>query len=261
MWVIKGDITSYFGDGQSLGLNITYVRDKVMKGTAKAIKAAEEKVDSTFLMVFGDVYPETPLINSLINVHSSARIAMGESVVATLALTKVNDPQNHAPVMFENGVVKEFWSKRSCWVDMGIMVLEPIIFEFIDQTPQVKGEFRILETLRLMLGEGYRIAAYASSHPWVQIGDHRGLLSLIETNIYFLKKAGLENYVEDSRIENSELHNSSVMKASVLSSRLKNCILYEGAKVTSSRLINCIVDEEVKIRNVREMNRAFTLYS
>ncbi|RLE73837.1 MAG: hypothetical protein DRJ56_08555, partial [Thermoprotei archaeon] len=62
----KGDeIASYFSDGSWLGLRVEYAVDERISGTATAIKAAEEHVDSAFLMVFGDVYPEPELVRAV----------------------------------------------------------------------------------------------------------------------------------------------------------------------------------------------------
>ena len=255
----KGDkIIEYFLNGSNIGVNITYVTDRMISGTATAIKAAENYVNSTFLMVFGDVFPEPILLNSLIKRHFEAKKHAGSNIVATLSLTKVDDPFNHAPVFFKGEVVEEFWSKKSSWVDMGVMVLEPIVFDKIKQTPRVRGEYRILETLNLLMKEGYKVIAYPSNYPWVQIGDHRGLQSIIEANNYFLDKAGLENCIIESEVSDSKLYKTSIIRAQVFNSELSNCLAYENSVIVSSKLMNCIIDEEVKVIGKKAYGVIFT---
>ena len=252
-------IIKYFSDGSKFNLNITYVFDKKVSGTATAIKAAEDKVESTFLMVFGDVYPEPELLKSLIEKHINAKAKLGTKLAATLAITEVDDPFNHAPILFKDDKVLEIWSNKSSWVDMGIMVLEPIIFKAIEYTPLIRGEFRILKSIEIAMKWGYKVIVHKSTSPWVQIGDHRGVMSLIETNNYFLQKAGLNNYLEDSIIVNSQLSKTSVIKSMIINSKLNNCIVYEGVKIISSVLENCVVDEGVHLNNMKEKEKIITI--
>ena len=251
-------IIEYFLNGSRIGVDITYVADRMISGTATAIKAAENYVNSTFLTVFGDVFPEATLLNSLIKKHFEAKKYTGQKIVATLSLTKVDDPFNHAPVYFKGEVVEEFWSKESSWVDMGVMVLEPIVFKKIKQTPRVRGEYRILETLNLLMKEGYKVIAYPSNHPWIQIGDHRGAQSIIEANNYFLDRAGLENCIVESEVSDSRLYRTSIIRAQVFNSELSNCLVYENSVIVSSKLTDCIIDEKVKIIGKRACGVIFT---
>lgn len=255
----KGEeVINYFLDGSRLGLNISYAIDERISGTATAIKAAENMIESTFLVSFGDVYPEPSLLESLIKKHLASKRRMGEKLVATLALTKVDDPFNHAPISFKNDEVLEIWSESSDWVDMGIMMLEPIIFKAIKETPKVRGEYRILKSLEILMNRGYKVMAHPTRSPWIQIGDHSGAMSLIIANNYFLQRNRLDNYVEDSIISDSRLSRTSIMKSEIINSKLENCIVYDNAKVVSSELKNCVVVEGAHIENMREVGKIIT---
>ena len=255
----KGDeIINYFSSNM-LGLNITYVKDERMAGTATAIKAAENEIESTFLMIFGDVFPESGLLRSLIKKHMSIKKKIGSRIAATLSVTKVDDPHNHAPILFDtNEEVIEIWSSRSMWVDMGIMMLEPVVFKAINHTPLVRGEYRILKSISIVMKWGYRVFAYKSSYPWIQIGDHTRIMSLINVNDYFLNRARINNYIEDSFIHNSRLFKTSVIKSKIINSELSHCIVYEGAEIISSSLKNCVINEGIRLRNVRGENKIFS---
>jgi len=47
-------IRSYFGDGESLGVNIEYSVEESPAGTAGSVGLAADKLDETFLVISGD---------------------------------------------------------------------------------------------------------------------------------------------------------------------------------------------------------------
>ena len=48
-------IRSYFGDGEKLGLKLTYVEQKEILGTGNAAGVAEPYVDGDFVLIYGDL--------------------------------------------------------------------------------------------------------------------------------------------------------------------------------------------------------------
>ena len=48
-------IRDYFGDGEKLGLDISYVEQKEVLGTGNAAAVAEPYVDGDFVLVYGDL--------------------------------------------------------------------------------------------------------------------------------------------------------------------------------------------------------------
>ena len=48
-------IRSYFGDGENLGLKITYAEQKQILGTGNAAEAAKPYVDGDFVLIYGDL--------------------------------------------------------------------------------------------------------------------------------------------------------------------------------------------------------------
>src|SRR5215475_5991939 len=49
-------ITSYFGDGSAHGVHISYSQESRPLGTGGALKLAQSKLRSTFLLLNGDTY-------------------------------------------------------------------------------------------------------------------------------------------------------------------------------------------------------------
>jgi mannose-1-phosphate guanylyltransferase/phosphomannomutase len=55
------DIQDYFGDGQSLGMNITYSVEETPLGTAGSVKQAQQLLDETFIVISGDAVTDIDL--------------------------------------------------------------------------------------------------------------------------------------------------------------------------------------------------------
>ena len=48
-------IRKYFGEGEKLGLQISYVEQKAVLGTGNAARVAEPYVDDDFVLIYGDL--------------------------------------------------------------------------------------------------------------------------------------------------------------------------------------------------------------
>ena len=61
-------IRSYFGDGESLGVNIEYSVEESPLGTAGSVRLASKKLDDTFLVISGDALCDVDL-GALVDRH------------------------------------------------------------------------------------------------------------------------------------------------------------------------------------------------
>src|SRR4029078_7922322 len=89
------------GDGSRFGLRLRFVEEPEPRGTAGALKFAEELLDERFLMLNGDVLPDLDL---------SAQIAQHEATGATgtLALGPFPDPSSYGLVrLHDDNSVRE----------------------------------------------------------------------------------------------------------------------------------------------------------
>ena len=83
-------VRNVLGDGSAWGVRLRYVEEPEPRGTAGALKYAEELLDERFLMLNGDV---------LTDIDLTAQIAQHErtGATATLALVPVDDPTRLRP--------------------------------------------------------------------------------------------------------------------------------------------------------------------
>ena len=65
---LKEKIINYFGDGRKLGMKISYLQEKELIPSARALKQVETFVDDEVLIIFGDIITDTDL-TKLINFH------------------------------------------------------------------------------------------------------------------------------------------------------------------------------------------------
>ena len=123
-------IIKYFNDGSSLGVKIEYVSEKEPLGTAGAIKNASSKFNSTFLVIFGDVLFGKLDIKEILQFHKERK------ALATIVLKELSDTKRFGLVNFdETSKILEFIEKpkfsRPGWINAGIYVFEPEIFNYI----------------------------------------------------------------------------------------------------------------------------------
>jgi len=67
-------IENYFGDGKNFGVSISYYRENVPLGTTGGLKEIEDKLDSDFLVLYGDVMVNMNL-SRLIEFHKKKKAA------------------------------------------------------------------------------------------------------------------------------------------------------------------------------------------
>lgn len=92
-------------DGTSYGVKITYIEEKVSRGTANTLKLIKGRVSSRFLAVYGDIYFTN------INIVKMWEAHLKEMPIATLMLTTSPTPSEKGTVTMEGTKVLQFIQK------------------------------------------------------------------------------------------------------------------------------------------------------
>src|SRR5436190_17166412 len=124
-------IRSYFGTGDSLGLNVEYSVEESPLGTAGSVGLASDRLDDTFLVISGDALCDIDLA-AVVAAHRERKAAV------TIGLKSVENPLEFGIVVTdEDGRVERFLEKPS-WgqvfsdtINTGIYVLEPEVLRHI----------------------------------------------------------------------------------------------------------------------------------
>jgi mannose-1-phosphate guanylyltransferase len=158
-------VRNVLGDGSQYGLRLRFVEEPEPRGTAGALKYAEDLLDERFLMLNGDV---------LTDIDLTAQIAQHEATgaVGTLALVPVSDPTAYGLVRLQDDKsVSEFVEKPSAdeidtrLISAGAYVLERAVLDLIPADRNVSIEREVWPQL---VGQG--LFGYAAEAYWLDIG-------------------------------------------------------------------------------------------
>ena len=161
-------IRSYFGNGESLGLNIEYSVEESPLGTAGSVRHASDRLDETCLVISGDALCDFDL-GKIVEFHKEKGAAV------TIGLKSVENPLEFGIVVTdEDGRVERFLEKPS-WgqvfsdtINTGIYVLEPEVLRHI---PTDRPFDFSKELFPLLLEMGRPIYGYVCDGYWQDIGN------------------------------------------------------------------------------------------
>jgi mannose-1-phosphate guanylyltransferase/phosphomannomutase len=163
-------VRNYFGDGEELGMHLTYANEEVPLGTAGSVKNAEDALkDDSFLVISGDALTDFDLTD-LITFHRE------KGAMVTVCLTRVPNPLEFGiTIVDDEGKVERFLEKPT-WgqvfsdtVNTGIYVMEPEVFDYVaaDQSVDWSGD-----VFPQLLKEGKPIYGYIAEGYWEDVGTH-----------------------------------------------------------------------------------------
>lgn len=160
-------IQDFYGDGSSLGLNITYVVEEMPLGTAGGVKNAAAHLTDTFLVISGDALTD-------FNLQAAVQHHVTVGALATLTVYSVPNPLEYGAVVSdESGRITQFLEKpdwgavRSDRINTGIYVLEPAVLDHIPD--DVAYDFST-ELFPDLLQRGERLQAYIAEGYWCDVG-------------------------------------------------------------------------------------------
>ncbi len=175
-------VRNVLGDGSQYGLRLRFIEEPEPRGTAGALKYAEDLLDERFLMLNGDV---------LTDIDLTAQIAQHEATeaVGTLALVPVEDPTAYGLVRLrDDHAVKEFVEKPSAdqidtrLISAGAYVLQRTVLDLIPPDRNVSIEREVWPQL---IGAG--LYGFAADAYWLDIGTPerylQGTFDILEGNV------------------------------------------------------------------------------
>src|SRR5256712_2442245 len=166
-------IRESLGDGEALGLSITYEEQTERLGTAHAIGCMRSHVTGSFLSVNGDVVVSGAALAAMIAHHGKVRAPV-------IALAEVSNPQSFGAVEVNDGKVTGLEEKprrpKSNLINAGIYIFDEDIFPLIDKTPKSpRGEYEITDTIRELM-EKQDVYGFRLPGEWIDVGRPWDLL-------------------------------------------------------------------------------------
>jgi mannose-1-phosphate guanylyltransferase / phosphomannomutase len=161
-------IRSYFGDGETLGMNIEYSVEESPLGTAGSVRLASGRLDDTFLVISGDALCDFDL-TKVVDFHRE------KGAAATIALKSVENPLEFGIVVTDSdGRIERFLEKPS-WsqvfsdtINTGVYVLEPEVLKHVPEDCQY--DFS-KELFPLLLEMGRPMYGFVADGYWLDIGN------------------------------------------------------------------------------------------
>ena len=161
-------IKNYFKDGSDWGVKIHYVLPDGDYGTAGAVGYAREFLDTTFMIVSGDLVTDFDF-SKIIQYHFQKESKL------TITLTSVENPLQFGVVIVnEKGEIEKFLEKPS-WgevfsdtINTGIYVIEPEILDFIPKEEPYDFAKNLFPTL---MEHGITLYGYTAKGYWRDVGN------------------------------------------------------------------------------------------
>ena len=181
-------IRKYFGDGEKLGLKISYVEQKAVRGTGDAATVAEPYVDGDFVLVYGD------LLFGIDAVKDTLKLFKHGETSAVVGVVPVDKPESYGIIDFDKkkrvkGIVEKPSAEKapSNLANAGVYVFSPEVFEKLRQIKaSSRGEWELTDAVTLLGSEGKTVlAAELSKDDWFDVGRPWDLL---DANNWALKR-------------------------------------------------------------------------
>ena len=161
-------IRSYFGEGETLGMQIGYSVEESPLGTAGSVRLTAKQLDETFLVISGDALCDVDL-SALVAFHKEKGAAV------TIGLKSVENPLEFGIVVTdEEGRIERFLEKPS-WgqvfsdtINTGIYVMEP---EVLKHVPGDRPYDFSKELFPYLLEMGRPLYGYVMDDSWQDIGN------------------------------------------------------------------------------------------
>ncbi len=180
------DIQNYFGDGQSMGINLQYSVEQRPLGTAGSVKHAASQLDAQepFLVISGDALTDFDL-TKIIEFHKSV------GALVTLTLTRVRNPLDFGVIGLDgSGRITGFIEKPS-WgevlsdtVNTGIYILSPEVLDEIESDTPFDFSRDLFPKL---MARGAPMYGYVAEGYWTDVGSleeyHRATADILNKKV------------------------------------------------------------------------------
>ena len=263
------DVINYYGDGNFIGANITYIYQGRAMGLADAIYKARDFIgNDRFIVYLGDNIVFNGL-DDLINFDGNSSIL----------LSHVNNPQRFGVAEINGNKIirlvekpKEFISDLAL---VGVYAFDSSIFSYIEKLkPSNRNELEITEAIQNMITDG-KMVQYSIIDSWWK--DNGTPDDLLYANMRILDKY-IDNYndskmmqgriekFDDLKLWDSKVYGPSYIGRNVTiknsyigpytsindnvvieDSEIYNSLVFENSRINNSKINNSIIGEETII--------------
>ena len=279
-------IQNVFGNGENLGVEITYIHQDKPLGLAHVVKISQSFIgDENFIFYLGDnilVGGVKPFINDFNEMNSNCH----------LVLSQVSDPNRFGVAeVIKNRIISIEEKPKSPKSDLavtGIYIYDSNIFEAVNKiAPSKRGELEISDAHQYLIENDFDITYSEITGWWKDTGQPSDLLDanrLVLDNIQgdnngSIRNSSVKGEVSigtNCQIENSNINgpmiigNNSIIKDSVIgpyssigeeckiiSSNIEYSIIMDGCNISniSRNIKSSLLGKNVKISSSKDSNQ------
>lgn len=154
-------VKQYFGDGSQLGVQISYIEEREFLGTAGCLGLIDKPYQEPFLVMNGDVLTKINF-DQLLQFHQDVNADI------TMGLREYSFQVPYGVVRLKDDEIINIEEKptESFFVNAGIYVLSPTVFEFVN-----RGEYLDMPDLvTTLIQAGKTIRGFPIREYWLDIG-------------------------------------------------------------------------------------------
>lgn len=212
------------GDGSDLGVTIRYSFEDEPRGTAGAMKIAEDMLDDVFVAANGDVFADID-VTGQIDAHFNSGAAI------TISLIPVPNPCEFGTALVEDdGRISRFIDKPrpeevlSNLINAGVYVVDKKVLSYVPDDEFYDFSMHVFPQV---LQDGLRIQGFPLKGIWMDVGRPRDLL---RANLSIAERYGMGG----GTVSRSELKGT--------------CYVGRGAVVEDSTVCQTVVSEDATIK-------------
>jgi NDP-sugar pyrophosphorylase family protein len=176
-------IEDYFGDGSRFGCEITYRRQEVRDGTARALLLGREvTAERPFLLAWGDILTDRANYPALLETFARLRPE------GLLSVNWVEDPCRGAAVYVDSSNRIERIVEKpppgtatTHWNNAGIAAFQPTIYQYAASvSPSPRGEYEIPDAIAALIAARRPVYAFPLQGFWTDVGTPEDLARVEE---------------------------------------------------------------------------------
>jgi NDP-sugar pyrophosphorylase family protein len=171
-------IEQHFGDGSRLGVEISYHRQRVRDGTARALLLTRESIGANpFVLAWGDILTERTNYPAMLRRFDETRAD------TLLCVNWTDDPYRGAAVYVDGDarIVKIVekppkGTATTHWNNAGIGVCGPMLFDYAAKVEKsARGEYELPDAMAAMIRDGLRVYCFPLQGYWSDVGTPEDL--------------------------------------------------------------------------------------
>lgn len=233
----KDKIVSFFDNGDSFGVNITYIEQEQALGIAHVVGQLEKYIQAPFVLFLGNVFFVSSPLNEIIK---SANYKNASAVLITQKTDVLNfDGLYYGMVLHESGMVKRVVEKpqymHSPYKGCGLYYFRPVIFDAIRRTPRtaMRDKYEITDSIQILIDDGYPVYQHDSISWYRNIVTPKDLIlcnnKYLEVNKHALLIGDKADINPKAKIINSAIGNNVKITNPIT---IKDSVIFSDANVS-----------------------------